>query len=120
VALIHGLRNSSGNLAILAAILRASSFVSNFAAEPRPGSSSNSGSPLWSRTTKQGSAPRQTRGGGKRRGVTLDRNLGAKHGISHDGCYILIGIAIASDPDSRRLVWSLSHSGRQLHLAARL
>ena len=34
------LRNISGSLAILAAILRASSFVSNFAAERRPGSHS--------------------------------------------------------------------------------
>jgi hypothetical protein len=33
-------RNSSGSLAIFAAIRRASSFVSNFAADLRPGSSS--------------------------------------------------------------------------------
>jgi multidrug efflux pump subunit AcrA (membrane-fusion protein) len=36
----EGLRSNSGSLAILAAILRASSFVSSFAADLRPGSSS--------------------------------------------------------------------------------
>jgi hypothetical protein len=36
----QGLRNSSGSLAIFAAILRASSLLSNLAAERRPGSSS--------------------------------------------------------------------------------
>jgi hypothetical protein len=38
--LFQDLRNSSGSLAILAAIRRASSFVSSLAAERRPGSSS--------------------------------------------------------------------------------
>jgi len=36
----HFCRNSSGSLAMFAAIRRASSLVSNFAAERRPGSSS--------------------------------------------------------------------------------
>jgi outer membrane immunogenic protein len=36
----HGFRKSSGSLAMLAAILRASSLLSSLAAEPRPGSTS--------------------------------------------------------------------------------
>ena len=39
-AVPHGFRNSSGSFATLAAIRRASSFVSNLAADRRPGSSS--------------------------------------------------------------------------------
>jgi hypothetical protein len=39
-ALHQSLRNNSGSFAMFAAILRASSFVSNFAAVRRPGSSS--------------------------------------------------------------------------------
>jgi hypothetical protein len=55
----QGLPNSSGSFAMFAAILRASSFVSNFAADRRPGSFSNrckrvaGGS---SRTTRRGGA----------------------------------------------------------------
>jgi hypothetical protein len=37
---VHGFRNSSGNLAMFTAIRRASSLLSNLAAERRPGSSS--------------------------------------------------------------------------------
>jgi hypothetical protein len=49
----------TGSLAIFAAILRASSVVSNLAADRRPGSSSKStyasAGPLWSRATKHAS-----------------------------------------------------------------
>jgi hypothetical protein len=36
----YGLRKSSGSFAMFTAILRASSLLSSFAADPRPGSSS--------------------------------------------------------------------------------
>jgi hypothetical protein len=63
--------NSSGNLAMLTAMRRASSLVSSFAADLRPGSSSKqtyaSACPLWSRTTKQAGCSSTDQGGGRRR-----------------------------------------------------
>jgi hypothetical protein len=71
----YGLLSNSGSFATFEATRRASSRVSNLAADLRPGSSSKftyaSAYPLLSRTMKQATVSSTVHGGGKRRGAYL-------------------------------------------------